>query len=307
MCTDTGVPKIFPVIKKVITTVTGGAVNFHADVTPAPAITGTVLNNAGSTLVKPAVAIPNTVGTLVAQENPAVAIQGAVLSGTTPVNPAPSLAARATVTMPETPAVAIINNVGQLTPIEIPAVNMVQIAWDLVHNSFVVAMTNDAANVKSWTNPANAQGANNGTMANWDGSLAIAQTGKMHGTVAAQPRPADLIIDGVWMALWGTWSGLPVVDDLLSGLTAGYRIGDITALDVQTIRRGTSSGTDTGTEVRIDNGAGAFTDTLSTAVTWANIAALQFWAGGQTLVGVASQFNVDAMRLRVLAHVTDVL
>jgi hypothetical protein len=275
--------RLFPsVIKRITTIISGGLVNFLLSVKPA-----TRLQTLATLLTrqKPATKLTMAPSSLTVPQRSGTRLT--TFSTATLAKASQRLASRLSITSTGTiklnqrPATKIIAPPFTLLATEKPATEMVQQFINLEHKSFVVTMTNDTANVRSWTNPANAQGANNATNAVWDGSLAVAQTGKMHGTLVAQPnRP--YVIDSVWMAVWGSWSGLPVVDDLLSGLTIGYRIGGLTALDVQTIRRGTR-------------------------VTWANIALLQFYAGGQTLVGVASTFNVDAIRLRVVAHDTQAL
>lgn len=297
--------KIFPTVIRRVTTIISGAANYLGRQHPATRLSwvGVLVER-----IRPASRVTIAPARLVMSERPAsristfsVAILGQVLqrpaarlngflSGATTLTQRPST--RATFA----PFVA--------KTLERPATNMTEAFITGEHKSFVVTFTNDLANTRNWTALANAQGANNGTNANWDGSLSLAQLGTMHGTLVAQPNRGSMVIDAVYLAVWGSWSGLPVIDDLLSGLTTGYRIGGITALDVQVLRRGVSSGSDVGTEVRIDNSAGAFTDTLGTAVTWTNIAALEFWAKGQTLIGVSSQFNIDAMRLRVVFHET---
>lgn len=224
-----------------------------------------------------------------------------------PVKPASRLTvpASGTAKLNEKPASKLLFSPMKMLSAEKPASEMVQVRFDLEHKSFVQVMTNRTGNTRDWTNLANAQGANNGTKANWDGSLALLQTGTMLGTTVAQSnRPASLIIDAVYVAVWGDWAGLPIVADITSSLSWYYRLGTVIGTEVLMAQRRTGSGSDSGTEFRIDNGAGAFTDTLATAVTWANIATIQLGAQGATLVGVAAQFNVDAMRLRVVAHET---
>jgi hypothetical protein len=107
---------------------------------------------------------------------------------------------------------------------------------------------------------------------------------------------------------------VPVVDDLISRLVLGYRINTsplpATDKDVITIATGNSNfhaspGPQT---ARIDNGAGAFSDTLGTAVTWANVALIQPYFKCSIVLGLTgAHYYADAVRLRVTATETQLL
>lgn len=292
------------IVKRVIQAVVGG-LNFPAFVRVG--IRQSTIANMLAAIQRPALTVIQSPSTLLVTQRPALSIGLAPITSLAEQRPAFSADAGRAILIAAEQRPAL--NAAQLAAStllvsERPAFNWTQVSWDLVHQSFVVTMTNDTGNTQNWTNPANAQEANNGVFATWANALAILQlVNKMHGTTVAQPnRPASLLIDSVHLAVWGAFSGLPIADDLTTALSLGYRIGGITALDVQTHRYTVSGGSPSADEVRIDDGAGAFTDTLGTAVTWANIALLQFYANATALAGINPSYSVDALRLRVVAH-----
>ena len=210
-------------------------------------------------------------------------------------------------------AVNFVQSPSTLLVTEKPALKISQVQIDLSHTSYVVTGSNDTGNLQNWTNPTNLQGAENSVFATFGGSATLLVSGVLRGAMAAQPnRPANLVIDQVWLDFYGKAVGLPIVSDLVSGLTLRYRVGGITALEktLQTINTGTADFSVTPLSFRIDDVAnGVFNDgatpALSSALTWANIALLAPDWSAQVILGLVSTiFSADAVRLRVIAHDT---
>lgn len=190
--------------------------------------------------------------------------------------------------------------------------NIVHIKFDLTHQSFIATAANRATNTQNWTNPANAQGPPNASAATWGNPLSILSTGTLNGTLFGQSnRPASLAITAVYLQFYSKASGLPIVDDLLSGASLGLFVNTspVPGPDKVLARHGINyDNFAAGEEFRIDDGAGKFIDgatpALSTAVTWANIALLVPYFKGDAIVGVNPTVSADACRLRVVASET---
>lgn len=189
-----------------------------------------------------------------------------------------------------------------------PALVASRVSFDLVHKSYVVTAAVDAGATGTWNNPTNIQGAEQGTQAGsatFSGGLVLG-TGKLRGTaMVTQPSRGTLVIDEVWLRFHYQTVGLPAVSDLISQLALGYRINTApvagTDKDVVVVTANENFLV-AGREVRIDNGAGAFTDTLGTAVTWANISLIQPYYAATTILNGLMTYYADAIRLRVVAH-----
>lgn len=213
-------------------------------------------------------------------------------------------------TVAQKPAVKLSQSSSRMTVPQKPAYNVTQIAFNLVHMSHIVTAANRVTSTQNWTNPANAQGAPNGVFATWGNPLSILSTGTLNGTMIAQPapaagRPASLVIDEIYLRFYSKATGLPLIDDLLSGSTVGFFINTapVAGTDTVLLRHGLNyDNVATGEEFRIDNGAGAFIDTLGTAVTWANVSLIVPYFKGDAIVGVNPTISADACRLRVVAH-----
>lgn len=188
-----------------------------------------------------------------------------------------------------------------------PATSAVRASFDLVHKSYVVTAAVDAGATGTWNNPTNIQGTEQGTQAGsatFSGGIVLG-TGKLRGTaMVTQPTRGTLIIDEVWLRFHYQTIGLPVVSDLISQLALGYRINTTVPTvdkDVQVVTSNDNYLV-AGREFRIDNGAGAFTDVVGTAVTWENITLLQPYFSATTILNGLMTYYADAIRLRVVAH-----
>lgn len=196
--------------------------------------------------------------------------------------------------------------------------NVVQVQYDLNHASHIVTAAQDVGGTGTWNNPTRAQGAPNDPGdhsgdSDIGGQALLLVTGTLRGTMVAQnSRPATLAISAVYLDWYGQVSGLPVVDDLVSRLILGYRINTspVPGADKAevTITTGNSNFHSTPRTARIDNGAGAFTDALGTAVTWANIALIQPYFQASIILGLTgARYYADAVRLRVVASETQTI
>lgn len=301
--------KIFPVsVKKFYTTVVSGLVNWLARTKAAAKLTAV-----GRLLVteKPAVRLASRVA-LTTPEKPAVRLSSLV-SGVVKASqkPVARLAAVGRLLVPAKAALKLAGAASRMLVSGKPASNITQVDIDLSHTSFIVTAANRVGNTTNWTNPANAQDAPDATHATWTNTLAILTLNNaIDGTMVAQSnRPSTLLIKEVWLQFYSSASGLPIVDDLLSGVTLGYFINTapVAGSDTTCTRHGINYNALAGEEFRIDDGDGSnFTDTTvppgGTPITWANIALIKPWAKASSVVGIAPSATLAAIRLRVVAE-----
>lgn len=195
----------------------------------------------------------------------------------------------------------------RLLSVQKPAVSAVRASFDLVHKSYVATAAQDAGGTGTWNNPTFIQGQEQGTQAGsatFSGGLVLG-TGKLRGTLVTQPTRGTLIIDEVWLRFHYQTTGLPVVSDLISQLALGYRVNTAPVAGADkdvVVVTSNDNYLVAGREFRIDNGAGAFTDVLGTAVTWANITLIQPYFSATTILNGLMTYHADAVRLRVVAH-----
>lgn len=250
----------------------------------------------------------------------AAVISGGVVNWRASVKPATKVGATGTFLLGSPkPATRITSTPARLLAGERPATEMVRVQYDLAHASHAVTAAQDAGGTGTWANPTRAQGAPNDPGdhsgdSDIGGSGALLITGLLRATMVSQPVRGNLVITRVDLDWYGQTVGLPAVDDIVSRLILGYRINlnpipaadkDTITLSVGTTNFHAAQGPQT---ARIDNGAGAFTDVLGTAVTWANISLIQPYFKASIVLGLTGcHYYADAVRLRVTATETQLL
>lgn len=188
-----------------------------------------------------------------------------------------------------------------------PATSAGRLSFDLDHRSHIITAAVDAGGTGSWSDPNNITAAPQGTRAGsaqYSGGLVLGAS-KLRGTMVAQANRGPLIIDAVYLRYHYETSGLPLVSDLISNLALGFRINTAPLPTSDHVLHSVSSNEErlvAGREIRIDNGAGAFVDALSTPLTWANVGLVQPYFGATTIANGLMAYYADAIRLRVVAH-----
>lgn len=190
-----------------------------------------------------------------------------------------------------TPGVALSTRIAAPTIAQAPAFDLVRATYDLTHLSGSNAATNTGAH--AWTNPANAQGVNNGTMATAAGDLTASRNYVLTLNYADFRSKDDLVITAARLRFYARQDGTSLNNGNLIYKWSTASTGTVTALTIA------ANADHTVTPYVVDLFAAGVT-------TWADLDTL---AASVSLVLPSAtnlvNASVDAVTLEVIASRTD--
>ena len=291
-------PKLFPIVKKVLTVVVGGAVNFPSVQRSAARIESLLTARTGQRAGTSAIQGPTTlsvgqraagrlsVAVAAVLDRPLVRCAGLVTSRAVGVvrpllRPGTSAPAKGLSGASKAPE----RGAGHIT----------RIKTDLAHTSSVQPGTASQDAGGSWTNIARIEGAPDGLAATLTGGLTL-RTGTLRGGMAAQPnRPASLVVSHVELRYRVRITSIA----LLESLVLAWRVGNGVARTAFTLTADT-----TGLQVFVADLTPILTGPGGEGVSWATMAAIQPIVTGNTIVNSDTVFEVDSVSINIVASET---
>ena len=255
-----------------------GSSNTRSDVTPAIALTQRMTVLHGDDLGAGVAVAQGPLTARIAQ-TPGIAITENVTG--TPV-------------VAQTPALVLTQRFAQSGIVQTPALEMVQVTYNLTKLTGGNAATQTAVGARSdWASIANATGSNNGTNATFAGDALGARSGRLDLAYANVTGKTDLTITLVQLLFYGSVAGTGLNN---ADVRLEYDLGGA----VTTLETITGDATFSATPKTHDI-------TAAVGGLWSNIDALNTHVRAESALGELWTANLDAVMVRVLANVTDPL
>lgn len=291
-------PKLFQVVKKVVTVVAGGAVNFPS--VQRAAVRVSVLFTARSAQRAGTSAVQTPTGLSILQR--ASGRLSATVTGTVDrplIRPAAVATARVVgAAVPRLVAgasAAAKSLTGASKAPEHSAGRIARIKTDLAHTSSIQAGTATQDTGGAWTNVARIEGEPDGLGATLTGGLTV-RTGTLRGAMAAQPnRPASLVVSHVELRYRVRVTSIAVLESLV----LAWRVGTGLARTAFALTSDT-----TGLQTFVADLTPVLTGPGGEGLSWATMASIQPVVTGNTVVGSDTILEVDSVNINIVASET---